>query len=457
MKQLIPKFKDGSKYEPKKNKEGKYIINPNNPQDVKFLHELQGKRGAKAAANKGDIVKGIVDAATWVTPLGDAEDVISIYQDTKKGNYGSALLTAGLLLPGLVIPGSLNKGKKLISKKARIDAEIPSPEPKSVKDYEVPEENIQRYKDLKNEVETHKTFNTPDVNVIEDNVLREIAWIPNDKVQLSKNTFTTLQNAIRRMNEPMYSDALSKYLQDLRKSGNLEKLNTINKGIERVNLAKEVVKNPSTRTFQGIMAIPEEDALNDGYSFLVPGVSGITFPDLGDAKAYVKRPVEDLRNRSTTPLHENEHVYQWLMGRSTGWDNAYTPKQKELFNEVYQTSPTLQEAAESATELDKGATNKEFQRLMQDAYTQEYGKVPSYWDLNRYIENAPEEQLIKLFNTENPVNIYHTDYLNYWKTKAKDPKFVSKWVRQFRNVLKFGPALATPFAINALLPKEQEK
>lgn len=128
MKQLIPKYKDGSKYEPRKNSEGKYIINPNNPQDVKFLHELQGKRGAKAANNKGNIVKGIADAAAWVTPLGDVEDAISIYQDTKKGNYGSALLTAGLLFPSLLIPGNLNKGRKLISK----SSDVPIPDEKEL-------------------------------------------------------------------------------------------------------------------------------------------------------------------------------------------------------------------------------------------------------------------------------------------------------------------------------------
>lgn len=37
---------------PKRNKDGKIVINPNDPQDVRWLHKQQGQRGAKAV-NKG--------------------------------------------------------------------------------------------------------------------------------------------------------------------------------------------------------------------------------------------------------------------------------------------------------------------------------------------------------------------------------------------------------------------
>lgn len=133
MKRLVPKFKDGSKYEPKKNKEGKYIINTSDPRDVKFMHELQGKRGAKARSSK-DLVKKAYDVATLVTPLGDVEDVVSIYRDTKEGNYGDALLTAGLLFPSLFIPGNLNKARKAVSKSS---SELPFDPPSDVPDYDI--------------------------------------------------------------------------------------------------------------------------------------------------------------------------------------------------------------------------------------------------------------------------------------------------------------------------------
>ena len=35
-------------YQPKRNEKGQIVINPNNPQDVKWFHEQQGKRGARA-------------------------------------------------------------------------------------------------------------------------------------------------------------------------------------------------------------------------------------------------------------------------------------------------------------------------------------------------------------------------------------------------------------------------
>lgn len=38
--------------DPKRNKDGKIVINPNDPQDVRWLHKQQGQRGAKAV-NKG--------------------------------------------------------------------------------------------------------------------------------------------------------------------------------------------------------------------------------------------------------------------------------------------------------------------------------------------------------------------------------------------------------------------
>lgn len=52
-------------YEPKRNEKGQIVLNPNNPNDVKWLREQQSTRGAKAV-NKGKeaFIKGAVDRAT---------------------------------------------------------------------------------------------------------------------------------------------------------------------------------------------------------------------------------------------------------------------------------------------------------------------------------------------------------------------------------------------------------
>lgn len=54
---------------------------------------------------RNEIARGIADAAAYVTPLGDVEEVYQIYKDTKAGNYGSA--TAGLAL--MALPGNIGK------------------------------------------------------------------------------------------------------------------------------------------------------------------------------------------------------------------------------------------------------------------------------------------------------------------------------------------------------------
>jgi hypothetical protein len=85
-----------------------------------------------------------------------------------------------------------------------------------------------------------------------------------------------------------------------------------------------------------------------------------------------------LNTRSTTPLHENEHVYQMLMSPTGNWDDAFTPAQKALYNKVYKTLPTPINSA-SIDIIEKSTTNKELQRLIQDMYQREHGVVPNYW------------------------------------------------------------------------------
>lgn len=301
---------------------------------------------------------------------------------------------------------------------------------------------ITEYKNRRDRLAAHSVYKTPDINLIEDNVLREISWIPNDKIALSSNTVTTVQNAVRRMNEPLYREALNRYLQGLIDSGNIDRLNKINQAIIRVERARRVVNDPDVRHFQSYFAIPDDWASSNGYSFLDTGVSGITFATNGRAKAYVRKPANMLNTRSTTPLHENEHVYQMLMSPTGNWDDAFTPAQKALYNKVYRTLPTPTISA-SVNVVEKSTTNKELQRLIQDMYQREHGVVPNYWQLNKYIDELPDEVLIALF--QKPVNGYHSDYLRYYMTEGyKDPDFI----KNFRNILKFGPALATPVLMN---------
>lgn len=303
-------------------------------------------------------------------------------------------------------------------------------------------DKVSEYKNRKDRLVAHNTYKNPDVNLIEDNVLREIAWVPNDKVALTSNTFTTLQNAIRRMKEPLYREALTRYLQGLKNSGDIVKLNKINEAIARVEKARKVVNDPDVRYFQSYYAIPDDWASLDGYSFLSDDVSGIAVTKNGRTKAYVRNPTSMLDSKSTTPLHENEHVYQILMSPTGNWNDALTPAQKALYNKVYRTLPTPTISA-STDVIEKSATNKELQRLIQDMYQREHGVIPNYWQLNKYIDELPNEVLIALF--QRPVNGYHYDYLQHYIAEGyKDSEFI----KNFRNILKFGPVLATPILMN---------
>lgn len=402
----------------------------------KYVEEQKKVRQQTGQAMLGIAALGGL-AAAQATPAGPYLDALLAGQSgvnlaiqNQEGTLGfnaeTALNTLGM------IPFGFRMLKKT---KTAVD-------PRQASSTGVSSDRISEYKNRRDMMVAHNVYKTPDVNIIEDNVLREIAWVPNDKISLSSNTFTTVQNAVRRMNEPLYREALTRYLQGLRNSGDIDRLNKINEAIARVEKARTVVNDPDVRHFQGYFAIPDDWASSNGYSFLSDGVAGITFANNGRAKAYVRNPSSMLNTRSTTPLHENEHVYQMLMSSTGNWNDALTPAQKALYNKVYRTLPTPTISA-STDIVEKATTNKELQRLIQDMYQREHGVIPNYWQLNKYIDELPNEVLIALFYK--PVNGYHSDYLRHYMTEGyKDPNFV----KNFRNILKFGPVLATPVLMN---------
>ena len=67
------------------------------------------------------VVKPLYDAATWVTPLGDAEEIYDVYNSLTKGNYGDAAL-AGV---GFVLPGVIGKGWNKLTNKWRKIKRLP--------------------------------------------------------------------------------------------------------------------------------------------------------------------------------------------------------------------------------------------------------------------------------------------------------------------------------------------
>lgn len=73
------------------------------------------------AQGRNEIARGVADAATYVTPLGDVEGAYQIYQDANAGNYGSAM--AGLAL--MALPGSIERlfrrGKNASKKISRLN------------------------------------------------------------------------------------------------------------------------------------------------------------------------------------------------------------------------------------------------------------------------------------------------------------------------------------------------
>ena len=86
-------------YQPKRNEKGQVVLDPNNPQDVKWLREQQGKRGAKAV-NKGqrEFIEGTLDRATPVilgvaaaNPITTATSLAGGYLLGKAGEYGGEL------------------------------------------------------------------------------------------------------------------------------------------------------------------------------------------------------------------------------------------------------------------------------------------------------------------------------------------------------------------------------
>lgn len=89
----------GGNYEPKRNEKGQVVLDPNNPDDVKWLHEQQGKRGAKAV-HKGqrEFIEGTLNRTTPVilgvaaaNPITTATSLAGGYLLGEAGEFGGEL------------------------------------------------------------------------------------------------------------------------------------------------------------------------------------------------------------------------------------------------------------------------------------------------------------------------------------------------------------------------------
>lgn len=408
MKQLIPKYKDGNKYEPRKNSEGKYIINPNNPQDVKFLHELQGKRGAKAVNNKGNIVKGIAEAAAWVTPLGDAEDVISIYQDTKKGNYGSALLTAGLLFPSLLIPGNLNKGRKLIKKSTKSD-DLPFPPPI--------EDDL-----FIDEMHTH---------------LGEVTPLPNYTYD-SPPDLTKYKSAIDAgLITPQKPEYYRDYKYGFRILGDYN--------------------NPRWKQFHDLILAPNYKKINSDYPD-TPQLPKVT-PKLVDFSNESKVRATGLHyggdneaiyigTNSSKPIFTGVHEYI-----SHGTDNqAWAPYWKYAY-----IHPELKVGNKSDNWYEQRASLNEVKFGLWEDLSNSLERPATLEEFRNAIDNTSDNILLaRAYNHKDrsPINGYTVDYALLYDKMSPEQKSIT--IKNLRRLLKYGYGIAGVSLVgNNLLPKEQ--
>lgn len=126
--------------------------------------------------------------------------------------------------------------------------------------------------------------------------------------------------------------------------------------------------------------------------------------------------------------HEMEHVLQ----RKRWFPGSYLPEQENLLNKAYPHSKVKTEAHKI---LEKGAVNNQLRTLIIDDFKQKNGRYPSVSELQKYIDDFPNDQLSHLLSSW--TNLYGREYV---QNNAN-----MKLVKQ---ALKYIGVLTTPLMFN---------
>lgn len=234
-------------------------------------------------------------------------------------------------------------------------------------------------------VYTPETKTIPKVQLIEQNVGREIKWAPESTQAMVKEAITK--------SKPLN---LNKVKLTERRPTKI--------AYNRAKRAQKVVQDPKVRTYSNMQSMPEKELASYDYAPIAENIQGVHTPS-GNYLNDIYGP-----NASSTALHEATHGYQELL--------PYSTKQKKLLQKTY-LLPENPKHYESGLVDEMGATNAEFR-----GYLQDYFKTDSF---DSQINNLTDQQVFNLFTKFKP-NDYMSDYVE----GLKNLQNISEWAKNFR-------------------------
>lgn len=253
------------------------------------------------------------------------------------------------------------------------------------------------------------TLSPADQNLIKMNNKRQIYWIPNKDLQ--KIVGNNLKNNV----ETSDKEILQHITPDDTKTMDI---------VDFINNGKDFNKF----NYSSYKDIPIEKLQPDNFKDLVT-TSGIRY-NTGDV--YVNK----LFGNDTTPIHEIEHQFQAKISGLDNPDKAFSKDQIDAYNQAYPSK-------EYNDVTEKSATNKQFQKIIHDEFLKS-GQEDNLYNFNQYINNIPNNKLADTFLSREPINSYHEDFQDQ---VMNNPNNQNQWIDKFREMLKYGTAVAAPISI----------
>lgn len=222
-----------------------------------------------------------------------------------------------------------------------------------------------------------------------------------------------------------YSEPTKALIQQFKMDGDMSKLQKALKtaSLEQANEIRNFIKTYNFSNEQVPYYTDMDELLNDHPALQraikeMPREAQQTIYDTENAVINTDEDLATIVKDPSVLYHEMEHVLQ----RKRWFPGSYMPQQETLLNDAY---VHITDGSPAANILEKGAINNQVRDYILDQFVKEKGYYPAVEELQKYIDNYPEEQLKQM--------IHSLDYYGdeYSKLNIKKVKQALKYIGVF--------------------------
>ena len=229
-----------------------------------------------------------------------------------------------------------------------------------------------------------------------------------------------------------YSEPTKALIQQFKMDGDMSKLQKALKtaSLEQANEIRNFIKTYNFSNEQVPYYTDMDELLNDHPALqrAIKEMPREAQQAIYDTENAVINTDEDLATIVKDPsvlYHEMEHVLQ----RKRWFPGSYMPQQETLLNDAYVHTT---DGSPAANILEKGAINNQVRDYILDQFVKEKGYYPAVEELQKYIDNYPEEQLKQM--------IHSLDYYGDEYSKLN--------IKKVKQALKYVGVLSVPLVVD---------